>query len=172
MAHAWSCHNIDDGYFYKCPESMMLRRVLDGDGSANAAARDAVKIEKSPRLATKLLAYLCSPEPLDACRRCLGSAGKLFAHEELPRRDWREPQRHTTEELVDLQFLEVLESEWPGAPWMCTRNDLENPENRALVERLKLGNGPAAPVFTAPVPASPAFPTSDRPARCESGAAT
>src|SRR5437868_3286182 len=29
IAHAWSCHNVEAGYFYKCPESLLLPAVLD-----------------------------------------------------------------------------------------------------------------------------------------------
>jgi hypothetical protein len=142
IAHAWSCHNVDDGYFYKCPQSVMLPLALDAPHLP--PHQDGLKIEDIPSFAQTLLEYLSSAQPLHACRYCLGSVGKLFEHQQISRKSWRDPQRRTTEELLDREFLEVLE-EKPGSSWLCTRGDLQDPRNATLVDRLGLGAAPLRP---------------------------
>ena len=36
--------------------------------------------------------------------------GKLFAHEQIPRSQWRSRQQHPTEEPIDLDYLAISES--------------------------------------------------------------
>jgi hypothetical protein len=43
---------------------------------------DRIRITDSPEFAKDLLPYLESTEPLSSCYYCLGSLGKLFAHEQ------------------------------------------------------------------------------------------
>lgn len=110
MAQHWGCYNVYEGYFYKCPESIFLSRFLPNNPSSKPTV-DGIKIEDSPNFAQNLLAYLESPTPLASCKYCLGTVGKLFPHEQISRKHWREPQQHPIEELVDLEYLSRLENE-------------------------------------------------------------
>jgi GTP 3',8-cyclase len=106
IAHVWQCHNVSDGYFYKCPQSLCIPRALK-DIPLAKTADDGIKITDSGTFLSELQRYLESKEPLHACQYCLGSAGKLFPHEQEPRHIARAAR--STEELVDIEFLETLE---------------------------------------------------------------
>lgn len=120
VAHRWRCHNVEGAVFYRCPQAHRLPPNLPGSGLD--ARRDGVPIEDVPDLKDRLLAYLGRPEPLDACRFCLGSVGRLFPHAQ-QRVAWRDPQRTRVEALVDWEFLRVLEEEDPEADCLCVRPD-------------------------------------------------
>jgi radical SAM family protein len=104
VAHDWRCHTVADGRFYKCPHSYFLPQVLDP--CAGNAEADSIPIEDSGDLGEKLLAYLESPEPLQSCRHCLGSAGKEIEHTQVKRAEFRDLQQHRTEDLIDAARLE------------------------------------------------------------------
>ncbi|MFF4601517.1 radical SAM protein [Streptomyces sp. NPDC001339] len=106
IAHIWRCHTLFEGYFFKCPQSVFIPQVLEGGPDM---WRDGLRITDDPGFAERLLAYLQDPTPLGACRNCLGSAGLRMPHEQRTRRDFRTPQRHTTEELADRDFLALLD---------------------------------------------------------------
>ena len=74
------------------------------------SSKNGIQITDSAEFAESLLAYLNSPEALLSCYHCLGSVGKLFAHEQIPRSQWRSRQQHPTEELIDLHYLAISES--------------------------------------------------------------
>ncbi|MGH9347041.1 MAG: radical SAM protein [Vicinamibacterales bacterium] len=118
VAHRWRCHNVEGATFYKCPQAHRLPATLPVSGLV--ADRDGVRIEDVPDLTDRLLAYLQRPDPLDACRFCLGSVGRLFPHEQR-RVAWREPQHTPLETLVDWELLRVLEREDPDADSGCLR---------------------------------------------------
>ncbi len=105
IAHRWRCHNIQDGYFFKCPQAHMLPRNLREAGLS--ATADGVLIEDTPDLKRRLLDYLEDDKPLECCRYCLGNVGKMFPHEELKRSLWREPQRLHTEDILDWDHLSL-----------------------------------------------------------------
>jgi organic radical activating enzyme len=104
LAHTWRCHTITDGHFWKCPQAYFLAKLL-GPDQEHLRYEDAVRIDDEPTLAERLLAYLESPEPLDACQHCLGSAGKAFPHARVSRGDFRAAQRRPSEDLVDYRKL-------------------------------------------------------------------
>lgn len=106
IAHTWHSHTVADGYFYKCPQSLFLPKIINNDLNY----QNKIKITDSPEFAENLLTYLNATEPLSSCYHCLGSVGKLFAHEQKPHSTWRSPQKHTTEELIDLNYLAISES--------------------------------------------------------------
>ena len=114
-AHFWRCHNVSDGFLFRCPQSLFIPKLVNNDILAHPTI-DGIKITDSPTFAGDLLAYLESPEPLASCYHCLGSVGKLFAHEQVSRRMWRLPQHYSTEELIDLEYLAALEE---LQPWMA-----------------------------------------------------
>ena len=93
------CHNVEAGYFYKCPQAVFLPRLL-ANGTA-AATRDGIRIVDSPSFAAELATYLASPAPLESCRHCLGSSGRRIESTQVPRAGWRELQRLPYEHLLD-----------------------------------------------------------------------
>ncbi|MFH8812428.1 radical SAM protein [Streptomyces hygroscopicus] len=119
IAHVWRCHTLYEGHFFKCPQSVFLPQVLEGAGDPMA---DGLRLSDAPDFPERLLAYLRSPKPLRACRNCLGSAGLRMAHQQRNRRDFRELQDHTTEELTDRQYLRLLD-ERPDADDGCAVGD-------------------------------------------------
>jgi hypothetical protein len=100
LAHVWRNHTVADGYFYKCPPSYFLPKLL-----ALASLDDGLCIDGGEHFGERLLQYLEAPTPLAGCRNCLGSAGRRFPHSQTPRTDFRNRQRRPTEELVDPQYL-------------------------------------------------------------------
>jgi organic radical activating enzyme len=109
IVHTWLCHNVHDGYFYKCPQAVFVNK-LEPDGEARAH-RDGVALVGGDDLAARLADYLGSPWPLATCARCLGTVGRAVAHAQTPRRDWRTPQSGDPRDLVDLDFLAAVEAD-------------------------------------------------------------
>lgn len=109
MAHDWRCFNVEDGYFYKCPEGHFLPLLLSQNDSL-AKTKNGIKIEDSHSFFHELLEYIKSPDPLPACSFCLGSVGKKFKHIQVSRKNWRNYQKLTTEELIDYDYLKLLEA--------------------------------------------------------------
>lgn len=108
IAHVWECHSVRDGYFYKCPEAHALPARL-ASRSAWKAQDDGIRLDRPETLFERLSAYLTDTSPLNACRHCLGTVGKLFPHEQVPRARWRLPQQVPPEELIDRVALFRLE---------------------------------------------------------------
>jgi len=73
-----------------------------------------------------------SREPLTSCRNCLGSVGKLFEHEYVDRKNWRQSQTRPTSELIDWQFLRWLEESDPHAAVLTLRGEAFDVHNRRL----------------------------------------
>jgi organic radical activating enzyme len=112
IAHVWGCHNVHEGHFYMCPQAHVLargQRPPSGDGIPLVG----------PELGSRLVAYLTSAQPLTGCARCLGSVGRLFEHEYLPRRNWEAPQDRPIEDLVDWERLHHLETVDSDADDIC-----------------------------------------------------
>jgi len=98
VAHRWRCHTVADGWFYRCPQSYLIPKGLAEESVPSH--RDGLRIEASGGFRAKLLAYLQSPEPPQACHNCLGTAGRYIAHEQVRRSEFRARQQQTTEELL------------------------------------------------------------------------
>ena len=118
IAHTWKCHTVSEGYFYKCPRSLFLPKVINNDFLK--PYNDGIKITDSPEFAKDLLTYLESTKPLSSCYYCLGNVGKLFAHEQKPHAKWRQQQAAATEELIDMDYLARSEKN-PHANTLCVR---------------------------------------------------
>ncbi len=113
IAHQWNCHNVENGYFFKCPQALLLPRALAGKLSSRTA--DGLALSDEPEFGKSLRDYLESHEPLESCRHCLGSVGKRFSHEQVPRGEFRTSQKGPTEELLDEARLASLEENFSGA---------------------------------------------------------
>jgi hypothetical protein len=131
MAHQWHCYNIHDGFFFKCPQSVFLPRFLHKSDLTNQFI-DGIRIGDLPGFRKNLIAYLESHEPLASCKYCLGSVGKLFHHEEIPRSEWGQRQNRSTEDLIDNEYLDTLENVDKDADNLCLRSHLFLPENREI----------------------------------------
>lgn len=106
MANVWRCTTVWQGRIYRCPQSLFLPAAV----SELAGTREGIAISDDAGFLDRLLAFLESPEPLASCRSCLGSVGKLFENQQVPRSNWRQPQQTSTENLVDWPHLRDLEA--------------------------------------------------------------
>jgi organic radical activating enzyme len=97
-AHRWRCHTVANGWFFKCVQSYMIPKGMALGEQASYA--NGIQIEDSPEFRDRLLSYLTSPDPLPACRNCLGSAGRYVEHQQVRRQEFRPAQDHPTEELI------------------------------------------------------------------------
>jgi len=100
VAHYWGCHMVRQGQFFKCPRSAYLP-VLLGDESL----AQGLPLNDEPDFARQLLEFLNDPQPLAACRHCLGTVGRRHPHRQLPRSEWRSSLQAPLEELLDRQLL-------------------------------------------------------------------
>lgn len=132
MAHDWDCHNVYKGHFFKCPQSIFLRRLFQADPFS-----DGISIEDSLLFKTRLADYLLNPKPLRACSNCLGSVGKLFRHEQVDRSAWREVQRQSLRNVIDFEYLTLLEGEHKEVSNLCVRDEWEDPANEILINSYK-----------------------------------
>lgn len=119
-AHVLRCHGVSGGIFYKCDQGWAIAAARNSDDAAGRPM-NGVEISEAPAFAERLLAYLESRDPLSACRFCLGSAGRLFSHELVPRARWAAHQSHSTEQLLDPEHLSRLERGHSGAYLRCVR---------------------------------------------------
>lgn len=108
-AHVWGCHYLNDGYFYKCPQSAFLPRMVSF--SEDDKIRDRVKLRDAPDFRDELYEFLTSPKPLAACRHCLGTAGVMRPHVQVKPKDWISDQNGSLESMVDYQELSRIEAE-------------------------------------------------------------
>lgn len=72
------CHMIRDGVFYACTRPAHMQTLLNQDFTG-----DGVMLHEGPALATEVLNYLHRPEPLQACRLCLGGNAPGSPHRQL-----------------------------------------------------------------------------------------
>ena len=106
IAHSWRCQAIFEGYLYRCSPSIMIPRLLH-DQTKTAAESDGLKLTQSDTFIDDLKRFLLRKEPLNACRYCLGTAGKRFALTQEPYRESRITR--SSEELIDWKYLKCHE---------------------------------------------------------------
>jgi organic radical activating enzyme len=99
-------HTLAGGVLYRCAQSYFLQKQLE------LGLADGLPVEGDAGFGERLLAFLRSPTPLASCRHCLGTSGVRFAHAQTPRVAFRERQRRTTEELLDVRYLRTRERSW------------------------------------------------------------
>jgi GTP 3',8-cyclase len=100
IANVWGCHAVREGAFFKCPQSIYIPRITGQPFEA-----DHIRIEDTPDLQARLLAFVNSRTALRSCTYCLGTAGKKNPHTLLPRREWQADLHRPTEEMVDYEWL-------------------------------------------------------------------
>lgn len=81
VAHAWSCHTVQEGYVYLCPMTV----PAPGAGSAKPSRCPIEPLETLPE---RLDAFLNPTAPLPECRSCLGTVGHLIPHRQTSRTTW------------------------------------------------------------------------------------
>jgi organic radical activating enzyme len=106
MANTWRCHTVWRGRLFRCPQSLFLALAVN----ELTGVGEGIEINGDPGFVDRMLSFLEDTRPLASCRRCLGSVGRMFANQQVPRSTWREPQHAPTEDLVDWQHLRALES--------------------------------------------------------------
>ena len=104
-----NCHTIEKGFFFKCPPSVFLPRVLNT--KFRSPQIDGIKIVDSPSFGEELRTYLESPYPLASCKHCLGSVGKKISHSQVRRSEWRQLQESKLEDMVDYELLSAMEKQ-------------------------------------------------------------
>ena len=105
VAREDSCHVLEGGYYYKCPQAALIP-LANPDCAELADGKDGICIRDAGNLPDRLARYFASETPLAACHYCLGSVGKRFA----PRQESPRPVEPLSgEELVDWDYLEKLE---------------------------------------------------------------
>ncbi len=106
-AHAWGCHRVDAGRFYKCPLAASTDRLV----RPPRAPSSGILISDDPSFFKTLADYLAAADQaLPACSHCLGVAGLKFRHRQATRAEWKAFHARPTESLVDYEFLERIEA--------------------------------------------------------------
>lgn len=131
MRLSWSCHTIEDGFFYKCPHCLFIPKIAADNYNYK---EDGLKLESTLDFREKLESYLHSTEPIASCKYCLGSVGKLFPHQLVSASNWLPQQERKSEELLDREYLLQLKDKNPDLDNMCVRQDWLNPKNRELID--------------------------------------
>ena len=103
IANVWKCYNLEDGYFYKCPQAHTLKAIKN-------LSADGIDVLNTPDLKAALEKYITCKSPLSACKYCLGATGKIYSQKQVNRKEWRKEQDKPTEEMLDYQFLEKLKT--------------------------------------------------------------
>jgi organic radical activating enzyme len=134
VAHRWRCHNLIDGWFYRCPQSHFIPKVLErGDGSEHA---DGIQVDDEPSFGPRLLAYLQSPEMPRACSNCLGTAGRFEAHRQIKRSEFRSRQTASTEDLVHPRLVGSARTALAKLEAVAPRRVVDAVEDALLSPRL------------------------------------
>ncbi|MGZ8219130.1 radical SAM protein [Methylomagnum sp.] len=108
-AHVWGCHYLQNGYIYKCPQSIFIPRMLHLPEQEHT--RDGIKLRDAPDFRDELYAYLTAPNPLQACRNCLATAGVQRPHTLVRPKDWLSEQEGSMASIVDYEELARIEAE-------------------------------------------------------------
>lgn len=78
--HFWSCHAIQEGYYYKCSVSAFMEKRLKMLGITFDKKNDCIHIINNSNLKNDLEKFISSSIPLNACSFCLGSDGQTCDH--------------------------------------------------------------------------------------------
>lgn len=104
IAHYWRCITVDQGFLYRCPQSMVLMR------KQNLKEKMEDKLEiKTIKKIEDVLCFLENNNPLKACAGCLGSVGIVFKHEQVQKDLWMSKLPRNLEESVDYEYMDELQ---------------------------------------------------------------
>lgn len=103
IAHVWRCITVDQGFLYRCPQSMALMSV---DG-LKEKANDRLKINAINK-SEDVLYFLENNNPLKSCAKCLGSVGNIFKHEQVNKKLWLRCLPWDPEAGIDYEFMDKL----------------------------------------------------------------
>lgn len=100
IAHFWRCLTVDNGYLYRCPQSMVeIEKINDYSNALNIFELDSCD---------ELLEFLEKNEAPEFCSNCLGSVGKTFSHEQIKRDIWEEFIPVSYEDGIDTEQVKLL----------------------------------------------------------------
>ena len=122
VAHHWKCYTLDKGVLYRCPQSLFIPIVQ------SEVKQEGLSLLDSDITPQHILNFLNSENSLDACKYCLGSAGLLFTHNLVPRKNWADKPTGEYNNLVDFEYLKTLETTGPSKLMRYRTIELE--ENR------------------------------------------
>ena len=114
VAHAWSCHTVQDGYVYLCPMTVPTL-ATDPERVSRCA------IEPLDTLRERLYPFLHATAPIPECRSCLGTVGKLTPHRQANRKNWLALSRSE----IDWAHVERLRTD-PWADNGCVNNSAQS----------------------------------------------
>lgn len=103
ISKIWKCYNLEDGYFYKCPQAHVLKSIKN-------LLPDGVNVLSAADLKNDLQSYINLECPLSACKYCLAGVGHFFKQQQINRKLWREKQNRSTEDMLDYEFLDRLKT--------------------------------------------------------------
>lgn len=104
IAHYWRCLTVDQGFLYRCPQSMVFMR----NHNLKEEMNDKLEIRTIKKM-EDVLCFLENNNSLQACANCLGSVGIVFEHEQLHKDSWISQLPTIAEEGVDYKFMDELE---------------------------------------------------------------
>lgn len=113
LAHVWGCHTVHEGYLYKCPQSVYIPQLRHLP--MERQTQDGIKLTDSPAFVEELYRYLTSSEPLQSCRHCLGTDGKVRPHQLVRPKQWSAEHHFPADGLLDRHRLEQSEAGHPIA---------------------------------------------------------
>jgi organic radical activating enzyme len=126
-AHRWRCQTVAGGWFFKCAQAYMIPKGMALGPQITYG--NGIRIDDSPRFRDRLLGYLTSPEPLPACRNCLGSAGRYIEHEQVRRQEFRPVQDRPTEELIHPRLVGTTRVALAKAESLIPRTAVDSAEH-------------------------------------------
>lgn len=104
IAHYWRCMTVDQGFLYRCPQSMVLMR----NHNLKEEMNDRLEIRTIKKM-EDVLCFLENNNSLQACASCLGSVGIVIEHEQVHKDLWVSQLPTIPEVGVDYKFMEELE---------------------------------------------------------------
>jgi organic radical activating enzyme len=103
------CHRVHEGRLYQCYIPLALPDYLQRLGPNDYTPEaDALHLHEATDLLSSLMRYLLSPQPLDACRYCLGSMGRRHPHRQLTAGEVRDPAATPTSRSTHLSPTRVI----------------------------------------------------------------
>lgn len=100
ISHFWRCITIDNGFLYRCPQSM-INAVKTNDYS------DALKIDDISDY-RYILSFLENNFPIKYCYKCLGSVGKIINHDQINKSQWENAIPKKYEQSIDKIYMQEL----------------------------------------------------------------